>query len=82
MIGSRYGFLMSSERAVRKRNIPSEASHEPQRLEYVQIKKNKHSFLVAFEVVVRMRNVPHKLSSPEIVKIIGSRYRFLMSFET
>ena len=59
---------MSSERAVRKRNIPSEASS---------------SGIIRFisSEGVRKRNMPYETSSPEIIEIIRSEYVFLMSSE-
>ena len=62
MKGSGDGFLMSSERAVRKRNIPSEASSSG----IIRIIGSECGFLMSFERVVRKRNLPYELSSSDL----------------
>ena len=68
---------MSSERAVRKRNIPSEASSSG----IIRFIGSEYGFPMSFEKVVRKRNMPYETSSPEIIEIIRSEYVFLMSSE-
>ena len=58
IISPRYGFLMSFERVVRKRNKPSS---EPSSPEGVRIISSKYGFLISFERVVRERNIPDTL---------------------
>ena len=61
---------MSSERAVRKRNIPSEASCSG----IIRVIGSECGFLMSFERVVRKRNMPNEPWGSEVIEITRSRY--------
>ena len=61
---------MSSERAVRKRNIPSEASSSG----IIRVIGSECGFLMSFARVVRKRNMPYEPLGSEVIEIIRSRY--------
>ena len=61
---------MSSERVVRKRNIPSQAASPG----IIKVTGSECGFLMSFERVVRKRNMPYESLGSEGIKIIRSRY--------
>ncbi len=65
---------MSSERAVRKRNISSDASGSG----IIRIIVSEHGFLMSFERVVRKRNMPSGGPNRKIIRKIRKLYGFPM----
>ena len=56
-------------------------SHEPQRLKYIDITKDRHEFSFTFDVFVQMVRELTELLSQEIIKIKSSAHSFLTTFE-
>ena len=71
---------MTSEEAVRKRNIPSEASSSGT----IGVISSKCWFLMSFEGVIIKRSMPSEpkeLSSWQVIKMMCSGHGFVMSFD-